>query len=419
MINSVSVHRLLVCLLVLAGMASVCMAQSAHLRKVEKVTDIAEGKYYVLAATVDGQMYAMQALERGSKSDGQFVVENVTGHPGLLGDDNLFYFSAGTKSSGYRQRKFYSKTRGQVCSDGNSKIAIGYAKATVKDFYIDERAGQDGLQLHLGKNTNRPLAMWNTCEYCKGYGDTGNDKYPMFIYECVESPSVAAQVGSVEIKTVEGYATYFNAKPYVLPDGLQAAIVTDVDMAKEELVLDWKYSAGDVVPGATGLLLHGTQGAYALYAPPTEEDGQTAESRPVSSSDSNKPNLLLGSDEDAETVGWDDGVDYAFFKLSYLTDMDTQERTLGFFWGASSGASFTCKANHAYLALNCSGGYVPKGFRLPSNPGVSGMKNISDSSIPSAHESIYTLGGVLLKETDWCDLPAGVYIRNGRKVVRK
>lgn len=420
MIASVFVHRLLACLYIFIGVASVGMAQSASLKKVEKVTDITEGKYYVVAATVNGQMYAMQSLERGSKSDGQFMVENVTSSPSLLDEDNLFYFSAGTKSSGYRQRKFYSKTRGQVCNDGSSKIAIGYAKANVKDFYIDERAGQDGLQLHLGKNANRPVAMWNTCEYCKGYGDTGSDKYPMFIYECVNLPSASAQVGTVEVKTPEGYATYFNANPYVMPEGLKAAIVNDVDMARSELVLEWKYSAGDVVPDSTGLLLHGAQGTYTLYAPPSGDDGQAVESQTLSSSDSNARNLLLGSDEDAETAGLEDGADYAFYKLSYLTDVDTQERTLGFFWGASGGTCFTNKANHAYLALKCIGGSVAKGFRIPSGPDVSGMENVpASSSVSSVHDVIYTLDGQFLKGKDWKALPAGVYIRNGRKVVKK
>lgn len=420
MVNSVSVHRLLACLGAIISLVSVGVAQPARLKKVEKVTDITEGKYYVVAATVDGQMYAMQALERGSKSDGQFLVENVTSRPSLLDEDNLFYFSAGTKSSGYRQRKFYSKTRGQVSNDGNGKIAIGYAKATVKDFYIDERTGQDGLQLHLGKNANRPVAMWNTCEYCKGYGDTGSDKCPMFIYECVELPSVATPIGTVEIKTSEGYATYFNTQSYVLPEGVKAATVNDVDWQKGELVLDWIYSAGDVVPGSTGLLLYGAQGAYTLYAPRLEEDEPTMKSPSVAFSDSNGSNLLLGSDEDSETAGLEDGAHYAFYKLSYLTDVDTQERTLGFFWGASAGASFTNKANHAYLALKCSSGSVAKGFRLPSSPYVSGMKGVVLTSLDASDsDTIYTLSGTLLKGKEWSTLPAGVYVINRRKVVKR
>ena len=141
MIASSSVHRVLTSLLLLMSWVSVCNAQTSTLKKVENVTDIIEGKYYVLAATVDGKMYAMQALERGKKSDCQFYVENITADPVLLGDDNLFSFSAGDKDTGYKQRLFYSKTRGQVHNDGYSKITIDYRKVEVEDFFIDSREG--------------------------------------------------------------------------------------------------------------------------------------------------------------------------------------------------------------------------------------------------------------------------------------
>lgn len=422
MIASLSVHRILTSLLLLMGWFSVCDAQTATLKKVENVTDIIEGKYYVLAATVDGNMYAMQALERGKKSDCQFYVENITVNPSLLDDDNLFSFSAGDKDSGYKQRKFYSKARGQVHNDGDSKITIDYRNVKVEDFFIDRRDGQDGLQLHMGKSTNRPVAMGEACEYCKGYNDTGSGKYPMFIYEYVELPSTPSQVqvGTVEIKTSEGYATYFNSKSFILPDGLKAAIVSEADRGKYELTLDWMYSAGDVVPGATGLLLYGAQGEYALFAPPSDE-GNAPSAAPFSlSSDTPKNNLLLGSDEDAQTVGAEAGVDYMFYKLSYLTDVDTQEKVLGFYWGATSGIHFMNKANHAYLALRRSVGSEIKGFHLPSFSDVAGMKSVPVSSQPASDNgSIFTLDGRFVGGKGWKELPAGVYVRNGRKMVKR
>lgn len=404
------------------GLASVCNAQTSTLKKVENVTDIIEGKYYVLAATVEGQMYAMQALERGKRADGQFYVENITANSSLLDDDNLFFFSAGAKESDYKLRTFHSKKRGQVYNDGDSKITIDCRNVKEEDFFIDRRNGQDGLQLHMGTRTNRPVAMWNTCEYCKGYNDTEKDKYPMFIYEYVALPSSPSQVqvGTVEIKTSEGYATYFNSKSFILPEGLRAAIVSEADRGKYELTLDWMYSAGDVVPETTGLLLYGAQGEYALFAPPSDEGNAPSVAQSTLSSDTPKNNLLLGSDEDAQTVGAEAGVDYMFYKLSYLTDVDTQEKVLGFYWGATSGIHFMNKANHAYLALRRSVGSEVKGFHLPSFSDVAGMKSVSVSfQTTSDNGPIYTLDGRLVRGKRWNGLPAGVYVRNGRKVVKR
>ena len=274
----------------------------------------------------------------------------------------------------------------------------------------------------MGKSTNRPVAMVETCEYCKGYNDTGKDKYPMFIYEYVEQSSTPSQVqvGTVEIRTSEGYATYFNSKSFILPEGLRAAIVSEADRGKYELTLDWMYSAGDVVPGATGLLLYGAQGEYALFAPLSDEGNAPSVTPSTLSSDTPKNNLLLGSDEDAQTVGAEAGVDYMFYKLSYLTDVDTQEKVLGFYWGAASGTHFMNKANHAYLALRRSVGTEIKGFHLPSFSDVTGMKSVSVSSQAASDDGpIYTLDGRLVAGKHWNELPAGVYVKNGHKVVKR
>lgn len=109
-----------------------------------------------------------------------------------------------------------------------------------------------------------------------------------------------------------------------------------------------------------------------------------------------------------------------FYKLSYLTDVDTQEKVLGFYWGTAAGSPFVNKANHAYLALKRSVGSEVKGFQLPSFSDVAGMKTVCASSQEaSVNSRIYTLDGRLVKGKGWNEIPAGVYVNNGRKVLKR
>ena len=418
-----------VCMLLLFAFFSLgCSAQiKGTLKLVTELSELSNEKSYAIIAVIDGQMYAMQAKNDPTSSTKRLCVENITANPSLFDDDNIFKLKGlEPQKDFYKCSSFASRSGKTIYHEekGTALSAEHGGKNTNKIFNFSLRDGYEGVimgvsALSAGYPINVGYSTTYKKYYCKGYADLDDDK-TMRVYEYIESSTSGTQVGSIEIKTTEGYATYYSSKSFVVPSGLTAAIVKDADMQSGELKPDWKYKAGDVVPGATALLVHGEKGTYQLNAPADEAESQNSK---VSTLSVDAENLLQGSDVDSETKGTEEGVPYYFYKLSYLTDAESGDKVLGFYWGATSGASFTNKANHAYLALKQSVSYQVKGFQLPSFSDVTGIsvpltpnfeKNNSNN-----RRGIFSLDGTKLPARDVQSLPAGIYIVNGQKCLKK
>ena len=411
-----------VCMLLLFAFFSLgCLAQiKGTLKLVTELSELSNEKSYALIAKVDGKMYAMQAK---IESTGRLCVENITDNPSLFDEDNIFKMGKPSHKANYSECPSFSQKGGTQVYHGGLDLSLKYtnSKYNGKEFYFWLQDGFEGVI--MGTANSYPICVGIGQQgqmYCKGYGGTSKDNVLMQLYEYIESPTSDTQVGSVEIKTAEGYATYYNSKPFVVPNGLTAAIVKDADKQSHELTLEWKYTAGDVVPGATALLMHGEKGTYQLNAPTDETESQNFKVQILST---DTENLLQGSDVDSETKGAEEGVPYFYYKLSYLTDAENGDKVLGFYWGATAGTAFTNKANHAYLALKQSASYQMKGFQLPSFSDVTGISvpltpNI-EKNISYNRCGIFSLDGTKLPAKDVQSLPAGIYIVNGQKCLKK
>lgn len=419
--------RVSVCVFLLLTYFSLgCSAQiKGEFKLVTELSELSNEKSYALIATVDGKMYAMQAKQDvTSTSQKRLCIENITDNSSLFDDDNLFRINAPSHKTDYSECTLFTKGGNKIFYDKDKGYEISLKTSSrfkESKFYFYLKDGYEGVIIGSSKSNaicinDSTAGEW---KYCKGYYGPCGER-TMMLYEYIETPISETQVGSVEIKTTEGYATYYNSKSFVVPNGLTAAIVKEADKQNGELSLDWKYKAGNVVPGATALLIHGERGTYQLNAPAAEAESQKSQ---VSALNVDTENLLQGSDEDSETKGTEEGVPYYFYKLSYLTDAESGDKVLGFYWGATSGASFTNKANHAYLALKQSASYQVKGFQLPSFSDVTGISVplTPNIGLPTANcrQGIFSLDGVRLPVMDVQSLPAGIYIVNGQKCLKK
>lgn len=123
------------------------------------------------------------------------------------------------------------------------------------------------------------------------------------------------------------YATYYNSDATIVPEGVEAAVVTATE--NDQLHIDWRYKGGDVLPGGTAVILRGPAG--------TSFDIETVDD----DTDAPADNLLDGSDFRTTTYG--EGLHY---KLS--TNADGR---LGFYFGAANGQPFTSAAHKAWLVV--------------------------------------------------------------------
>lgn len=197
-------------------------------------------------------------------------------------------------------------------------------------------------------------------------------------------------IGKIEMDA-EGYATFYSAVPAIVPEGLQAGLVTVNE--QQRLLINYCYNAGEVIPAKTGVLLKGAEGSYpqVFQAANTTVPAE---------------NLLHGTITDELTAAPEAEKDYRFYKLS----LDNDNQNLGFYWGAEDGAAFTNKAGRAYLAIEKTSAAV-KGFSIIDLE--TGIGQVSGNETMS-NGAVYDLQGRRVEKA-----VRGMYIQNGRKFIVK
>ena len=194
--------------------------------------------------------------------------------------------------------------------------------------------------------------------------------------------------GAINIATEEGYGTFYTDKNYVLPQGLTAFGYTSID--GNTLTKSVEYVAGDIVPANTAVVVKGAKGSYNYYN--TEETATKTIEK----------NLLKGVTTDTK-IGASSGV-----KRYILTRAD--DGILAFY--RTNTGTINVKAKRAYLE-------VPTAMAVASFSLEGSATGINNVVTIAAKQGIYTISGVRLNATTTKELPAGIYIVDGKKVIVK
>lgn len=195
--------------------------------------------------------------------------------------------------------------------------------------------------------------------------------------------------GAINIATEEGFGTFYTDKNYVLPQGLTAFGYTSID-GNNTLTKSVEYVAGDIVPANTAVVVKGAKGSYNYYN--TEE----AATKTI------EKNLLKGVTTDTR-IEATSGV-----KRYILTRAD--DGILAFY--RTNTGNINVKANRAYLE-------VPTAMAVASFSLEGTATGINNVVTTAAKQGIYTISGVRLNATTTKELPAGIYIVDGKKVIVK
>ena len=195
--------------------------------------------------------------------------------------------------------------------------------------------------------------------------------------------------GAINIATPEGFGTFYTDKNYVLPQGLTAFGYTSID-DNNTLTKSVEYVAGDIVPANTAVVVKGAKGSYNYYN--TEEVATKIIEK----------NLLKGVTTDTK-IEAKSGV-----KRYILTRAD--DGILAFY--RTNTGNINVKANRAYLE-------VPTAMAVASFSLEGTATGINNVVTTAAKQGIYTISGVRLNATTTKELPAGIYIVDGKKVIVK
>lgn len=209
------------------------------------------------------------------------------------------------------------------------------------------------------------------------------------IQKIIVTTELPTSVGTITIATPEGFGTYYNSNSYILPEGLTAFGYTTAN-TDGTLVKTEEFTGGDVVPAGAALVVKGNTGDYECYA--TDQEATKTL----------KGNLLKGVTTDTR-IEATSGV-----KRYILTRAD--DGILAFY--RTNTGNINVKANRAYLEVPTT--MAVASFSLEGT--ATGINNVVTTA---AKQGIYTISGVRLNATTTKELPAGIYIVDGKKVIVK
>ena len=209
------------------------------------------------------------------------------------------------------------------------------------------------------------------------------------------------KVTDLAISTLtNGYATFVTDVPYVMPKGACGYAVT-VAPHVGVITKTEAYTEGSQVPAQTALLIGGAPGTD--YYPAVLKENVTATY--------SGENYMEGRRTAEGYSNSQKGVAVYYYKLA----LNSASKP-GFYYGAADGAAFQLtKPTTAYLAVPQSITPV-NGYLIDFDGEETGISTIAPTN-GNADGAIYNLNGIRMTQT-LRNLPKGVYIVNGKKVIK-
>lgn len=224
------------------------------------------------------------------------------------------------------------------------------------------------------------------------YYATGNSYTKVQLYQKVTDLAIST--------LTNGYATFVTDVPYVMPKGACGYAVT-VAPHVGVITKTEAYTEGSQVPAQTALLIGGAPGTN--YYPAVLKEDVTATY--------SGENYMEGRRTAEGYTNSQRGVDVYYYKLA----LNSASKP-GFYYGAADGAAFQLtKPTTAYLAVPQSITPV-NGYLIDFDGEETGISTIAPTN-GNADSAIYNLNGIRMTQT-LRSLPKGVYIVNGKKVIK-
>ena len=229
--------------------------------------------------------------------------------------------------------------------------------------------------------------------------------YDSDLTNCAASTTFTTRPDSItlSIGTSGWTSTYYGSYNLTVPDSVTAYTVAVQDDDDDTVTALASPISSGVIPKGTAVLLQGTANTSYTFAIADEAEELTA------------TNDLKGSDGGKVIASSDTGNYYYKFSL----DSDNSDGSIGFYWQADDGHSYTATAHKAYLVIEAAtdddGTTEAKAVTFVVDGQTTAITSVNTDAAQAA-QGIYTLTGVKLN-ADIEALPAGLYIINGQKTL--
>lgn len=354
-------------------------AQSSPRYTFKKATSVVSGRRYMIVAKSGDKFYAA-SMQENNFSDLQSV-EVVVNNDKISSTKNDLAFTFEGNDKGFVIWQSNGTYLTNTDTYNNDYTRIKWSEASNKSqgvWIVDDRGSYTNIQ---NTKTKRYFVFSDKKKIFLAY--TKNSSTNINLYEEILT-EVPVSVSSV------GYATlYYGDRALKVPDGV-TAMTYAYNKSAQSLVVSKTYEAGSVIPAGVAVVLKAQSGEYTFTV--CDEAGE-------------KPTLtnLYGYNVPSTTSVH--GMS-KYYMLSLNAKMDPN--SVGFYWGGENGTAFKSEAHKAFLALPESA--TAKSFTFADIvDGITLVSRCSDDS----DSPVYSLTGIRMSGK----LPAGIYVRGGKKFI--
>ncbi len=197
---------------------------------------------------------------------------------------------------------------------------------------------------------------------------------------------------------------YYSDKNLKVPEDVTAYTYAIVDGKGQ---YQDRFAAGEVIPAGTGVVLEYGKD-FTENVTVTFEEGTADEAKALT-----KENQLQGYDEKKMITINGNTEDYYFYRLSIGKSDSPNAGKVGFYWANSTGAPFEASAHKIFLVVSKAeaDNWQAASFSLEDITGINSTVTEETNS-----QDIYSLSGIRMNNKN---LPKGIYIVNGKKVIIK
>lgn len=389
--------------------------------------------YYAVYASQDGanQWKRLNASEVNEEGVYALVIKNGFAFTGVINNNGKSYYSS-TQFS-FNPSGIATSAPDDICELTLKKNGNGFSMYNAKYGYLYAKACSTGnLAWHKSESSywycmndgwcykanSAYLRGYNTVK--SGYFNTYGNKYSEDVYfaqkissasyttTIASAPSYTAKPISLKAEASNAYwATFSYSEPTFFPKAVAVNAITvadgriiadaDVFESSTDVAIGDGSLSGVYVPANTGVLIKSSENNITCYVVANKSVSAIDESR----------NML----KPAPTNGgvFTSATDKIYYKLAY--DDLFAKKDLGFYYGADAGGAFYVKKETAYLAVPITKAESTKAFVLDDETtAINGISTRNDHA-----ETVYNLNGQRVASM----AKSGLYIVNGKKVVRK
>ena len=391
-----------------------------------------DAEYYAVYASQDGPATWKKLKASELKDEGVYALITSGGFAfsGNI-EDGKSYFCK-TQFS-FNNSNIATSAPEDVCELTLKKSGDGFSMYNAKYGYLYATAKSSGklawhdTETSYWSYTNSNWVYNNCGAYLRYYTNTATGYYntsgtntgvaPYFALKISSAsytttlgatPTYTAKAISLKAETADAHwATFSCSEPTFFPETVAVNAITvaegtittnnDVFEHSSAVTIGEATLSGVYVPANTGVLIKSADADATCYVVANKTVAALQESQNML-----KPALVGGGVFSAEN-------DYTYYKLAYN---DFSSRTgLGFYYGADAGGAFYVKAETAYLAVPTAMSEGAKAFVLDGETtAINGISTRNNHA-----EAVYNLNGQRVASM----AKPGLYITNGKKVVRK